>query len=47
MFSKRFDACNCGAGVPCPTCNPSDAEHPPDMLRTGLKITVDDKGPRH
>jgi hypothetical protein len=31
MFSKRFDACNCGAGAPCDLCNPSDADDPPDM----------------
>jgi hypothetical protein len=48
MFSKRFDACNCGgAGMPCPTCNPSDADQPPDMSRTGMTITVDNKGPRN
>jgi hypothetical protein len=49
MFSKRFDACNCGAaGMPCATCNPCDADNPPDMSRTGLKIAIDTKtGSRH
>ena len=23
--------CECGAGAPCPTCNPSDKDHPPRM----------------
>jgi hypothetical protein len=30
MFSKRFDACNCGAAAPCLICNPCDADNPPD-----------------
>jgi hypothetical protein len=48
MFSGRFDACNRGAAAPCLTCNPGDADNPPDMSRTGLKITVDTKtGSRH
>jgi hypothetical protein len=35
FFSDRADACQCGGGgMSCPVCNPSDAEHPPDM--TGL-----------
>jgi hypothetical protein len=46
-FSKRFDACDCGAGAPCDLCNPSDGDHPPDMSRTGMKVDIDDNGPRH
>jgi hypothetical protein len=41
-FSKRFDASGCGAGAPCELCNPSNADHPPDMSRTG-----NDNGTRH
>jgi hypothetical protein len=48
MFSKRADACHCGdAAMPCPTCNPSDANNRPDMSRTGFLTDIDDKGPRH
>jgi hypothetical protein len=47
MFSKRFDACDCGAGAPCERCNPYDTDHPPDMSRTGMRVTLDKKGPRH
>jgi hypothetical protein len=26
------NACNCGgAGMPCPSCNPSDRDHPPRL----------------
>jgi hypothetical protein len=47
-FSSSAAACQCrGAGMPCERCNPSDADNRPDMSRTGLKITIDDKGPRH
>jgi hypothetical protein len=28
-------------------CDPCDADHPPDMSRTGMKVDVDDNGPRH
>jgi hypothetical protein len=30
--SDAPEACHCGgAGAPCPACNPSDSEHPPEM----------------
>jgi hypothetical protein len=29
--SDRADACDCGAGAPCPACNSSDREHAPAM----------------
>jgi hypothetical protein len=38
-FSKREDACECGAGALCEFCNPYDAENRPDMSRTGLKVS--------
>lgn len=25
------DGCECGAGMPCPKCNPCDDNHPPKM----------------
>jgi hypothetical protein len=41
-FSNRADACDCtGAGAPCGLCNTAD---PPDMSRTGMKVTVDKDG---
>lgn len=43
-FSKRRDACDCGAGEPCRVCNPSDKDHPPDMARTGARIDLDKNG---
>jgi hypothetical protein len=43
FFSDRADACQCGgAGMPCTACNPSDAEQPPDMSRTGLIVEDSD-----
>jgi hypothetical protein len=43
MFSQRADACDCGgAAMPCLICNPSDAEQPPDMSRTGLIVEDSD-----
>jgi len=30
--SNREEACHCGgAGMPCPSCNPSDRKHKPKM----------------
>jgi hypothetical protein len=46
-FSNRQDACDCGAGAPCEWCNPCDADNPPDMSRTDLKVTADKNGRRH
>jgi hypothetical protein len=44
IFSKRFDACQCGgAGMPCETCNPSDKDHRPDMSRTGFLTDIDER----
>jgi len=34
-FSDRSDACQCGAGAPCPHCNSSG--NPPDMSRIRLQ----------
>jgi hypothetical protein len=42
-FSHRFEVCDFGAVAPCDLCNPSDADHPPDMSRTGLKVDIDEK----
>ena len=40
------NGCECGAGDPCPDCNPNDAEHPP-RLPTGFKTDFDKDGWRH
>jgi hypothetical protein len=30
--SDATEACHCGgAGIPCPACNPSDRDNPPEM----------------
>jgi hypothetical protein len=39
-FSEREDACDCGAGAPCPICNQTEDGDLPDMSRTGLKTTL-------
>jgi hypothetical protein len=45
-FSKRADACDCGAGAPCEACNSlGDADHAPDVSRTGVAITADGRDP--
>jgi hypothetical protein len=38
--------CQCDAGIPCPECNPSDAEHPP-RLPSDVTVTGDKDGFRH
>ena len=39
--SDAPEACHCGgAGVPCPACNPSDRENPPEMPE-GYKSIID------
>jgi len=38
--------CECGAGMPCPSCFPSDVEHPP-RSSAGMKIDADKSGSRH
>jgi hypothetical protein len=45
-FSKRFDACDCGAGAPCdlsirrmPITRPT--------RRAGMRVDIDENGPRH
>jgi hypothetical protein len=39
MFSKRADACNCGAAAPCAFCNPCGGpDDPPDISRTDLAM---------
>ena len=41
---RQCARCTCGApGMPCPTCNTSDPPRP----FPGLRVTVDNKGPRH
>jgi hypothetical protein len=41
-FSKRGDACDGGAGMRRPHCNPScGVDEPPDMSRAGVKATLD------
>ncbi len=41
------DVCDCGAGAPCPVCNPCDRDHPPEMPeRFRSVIDVDDCGTR-
>jgi hypothetical protein len=44
--SNRADACECGAGMPCPICNHPEEGDPPAMP-PGFIVTIDDKGPRH
>jgi hypothetical protein len=47
-FSKRADACDCGAGAPCDLCNPSDANQAPRMPESFTPTAdVDDDGTRH
>ena len=38
--------CECGAGMPCPTCNQPETDHPP-RSPAGMKIDVDKSGSRH
>jgi hypothetical protein len=38
--------CECGAGMPCPKCNPADADNPP-RAPTGFKPGVGKEGSRH
>jgi hypothetical protein len=33
-----------GAGMPCPLCNPSDRDHPPDVSRIIRRIDYDKEG---
>jgi len=41
------DACGCGAaGMPCPVCNPADADHPPKPP-AGMTVQADKKGWQH
>ena len=47
MGSKRADACECGAGMPCPVCNPSGGLDDPPRNPPGFKVTVDRRGNRH
>lgn len=37
---------NCGAGAPCPKCNPADADTPP-RLPDGARTIIDRDGYRH
>ena len=41
------EGCECGAGMPCPTCNPSDGEDDPPRLPSGFKPVFDKDGWRH
>jgi hypothetical protein len=42
--SKRSDACDCPAAMPCPDCNAGDPPRPPP----GMRVAIDRKhGPRH
>ena len=36
--------CECGAGMPCPTCNPADRDHPPRPLAGSREIWNIHKG---
>jgi len=38
--SKRLDACDCGAGAPCPICNTPDEVSPPDVSKVITEIDV-------
>src|SRR3954452_25466349 len=44
--SDHPDACDCGAGAPCPECNPCDRDHPPKMPE-GFRTILDKDGWRH
>lgn len=39
--SDRDDACTCGAGMPCPECNPSEGYHDPPRGLPGETIIWD------
>jgi hypothetical protein len=42
---KPMDHEGCvGAGMPCPLCNPSDRDHPPDVSRIIRRIDYDKEG---
>ena len=44
-YSRRFDACECGAGMPCEFCNePGEMSDP---ARAFMVVTIDENGPRH
>jgi hypothetical protein len=44
--SDHPSACDCGAGAPCPECNPCDRDHPPKMPE-GYRTILDKDGWRH
>jgi hypothetical protein len=41
------EGCECGAGAPCPVCNPSEGEHDPPRMQPGFKTDLDKDGWRH
>jgi hypothetical protein len=44
---SKPNGCMCGAGAPCPDCNPCDLENPP-KLPPGTRTEIDkDDGWRH
>jgi hypothetical protein len=44
--SRRADACDCGAGMPC-ECNPCGGINEPPKLSPIARVTLDKNGPRH
>jgi hypothetical protein len=42
-FSKRSDACGCGAAAPCPVCNTPGPGEESDISRTGIKVALDNR----
>jgi len=45
--STRSDACACGAGAPCPVCNPCDRDHSPRDVAGSTLIWDLEHGYRH
>jgi hypothetical protein len=47
-WSKKVSGgCECGAGMPCPDCNPAEDEDSPPRPPPGFKVDTDKRGPRH
>jgi hypothetical protein len=42
IVSDRWDACDCGTGAPCTSCNRYDENGRPDISRAGSKVIFDD-----
>lgn len=43
---SKPNGCTCGAGAPCPDCNPCDRDHPPAPA-PGSRVIFDRDGYRH